>query len=1603
MERCRTLERLSALSVALLIAGVCRAAITVRPVEPPPGAAHGAVLVETAFYRIRFDLGKTGSADSILYKPLDHELRAENYYSTPNTLFRGVVRLAEPDPITGRTRRMGGTEVRAQALQPATYRVVKQEKDRVVIEFEWKNVPGRGPAWMAKLVNRRRVFLEDGSPAIRIEREVVNTDAQPHPVILDFFNSASLGKVRTRVSVPGAEGKETGIDRALERSSSFLMVPNVAGAWIGGVNAKGLGVAFHYEWPDVDAMQVCMWKTIGATYHVVTRRRDVPAGGSVTFRYTFMPFSGLVALDGMKDDLVGGFTVGAKANYERDVAEEECQPGARVPLRVHLASGSDRKVTLTLRCVRQEDEKVVLDETHPLDLKTGLTAAVETQIAFPREGLYVATVTADDGRGTVLRMEKSVEVGRSRLTYAPTPPAGEKRGKRDGGESMSPPRFDPQFRTLDKTFVTRHEPFLKKHARGPVKAFFLTRADSTLAHVREIAERGDFDYEVAVCEKVQNPKGALHPQAFREFQKRFKAAEPDVFIALALDSEKGLKRRFLSALFRRVEEGMGAVITGPALKKQPLLLKMLAECTPVADTPMPVLALPPRPAKRYTRGKGRIVVIEQNMTYYRDDGFLLLRPWDQVAAAGRTVAVPEYKWRGFEYAYAYLGQLVRWAAGKESPVTVLGASLEGDAAVVRIANAGGPLRVTVEAAARTRRWEVRLRGRSAVDLVTGENTVRVALPGPLDGACAALEVSVRDGEGRLLAFGSSGVQPTPPVRAKLLLAPAYRPARAPGACAVTLEGRADQARVRLRVTDRFGRLVFDRTQPVALGAGPANVAFDLSALRPVCVYHEVVAQVFVGERLVDEVAADLYLMPPEPPYRSRFVGCVAGAPERKALHIQGMLAACRRARLEMHTHCYGGDAPLYASGGFTGAYAFFSPRRKHRDKVFDPPAYPPEDWLARMKKRWQARARQAYARGVRYIQIDDERRLSGEYDWSPRTLAAFRKHLKQVYPDIAALNRTWGTAFKSFGEVVPKTRKELGWPADNTAPWLEFRMFVGDLLAQTHMQRPAEWAAEISPEISVGELGIYAPSPDWPVDWSRYAKYYRDTGHYAHSGEVIGDLFRSFAPGTNHGTWQGYGMRAIKPGRRVQLWRSLLNGGHWAWFWAMRDNGFWNYAVCTNDLRVTRGYQALAEEEFPDIQGGIDRLLIASTYSDDRIAIGYSYPSWLLDRAALGVTSKRIVEELGYAFTFVDLKDVAKGRLERDGYRLLILQQTSCISKTQAAALRRFVEGGGTLLCVGRVGWRDLHGAPHRDGPVLDDLLGVDTRAVALADREATLAGSAGRFKLHLLLTGAKATQATVAAMATVEGLPPQPALTTRTTGKGRVVWLNSSLAGHQRFYSGGAAGERTATVTGPAAIRNSHHALFERVVRSAGIAPRCRVSLDDQPVYSDKTWYYLTPSKRTLLVARYLMADLKKPLRVKFARKAHVYELRSHKYHGETDAIADTFRPGHVKVYGLFDYRVRGIEAQVDKQRVAPGDAVKLTCRIVTDGKPADLHAIRLKVTGPDGKPLPEHVQVLKAEGGRAEVALPLALDQPAGAYTVTVQDAVSGMTGRTEFTIRK
>mgnify|MGYP005845424329 CR=1 FL=1 len=1612
-------DRIVALRIAWACAGLfwfsngTFAQFTVTPVdERGADGVPDVVNVETPWYKFRFILWETGSADSMIYKPLRHELRSENYYGNHMNSFRDWVRLADPDPIEGHTRGISDLEIREQSRQWATYRIVRQDAHELVLEFETRCSTAGGQPWMDKILNRRRLFFRHDSPLVRVENEIVNTDAVERSVLFEVFNGVNLGRVQTCVAMPGLEGKITGVDSAEERASSAVFAPDVADAWIGGVNAQGLAAAFAFDWPDVDGMHVSMYKTVGSTYHVVMRRRTIAPQGSITFRYAFLPFTGFGTLDGMRGDLAGGVLVGQAANYLEDVASGELKPGASVPIRVFLAGGREREVRVHLRCARKEDGQVVLDEARTAVLQIARTFTLEGQLRLGPPGLYVLWVTAE-GEGVRLTMEKPLEVGKTRLAYRAASPAGAKRGIRDGGIGLGPAKMNPQFKTLDPQFTTPHLPLVKNHVRGPVRAFFLTPADSTLGHVREIRQRSDLRADYFAITKIPLPKYELHQGELAEFRDQLRAADPQVLVTFGIDWTVGLKQKLASELWDRVREGMGAVIAVRELKADPLLQEAVAQAQAVPEPPWSSLAVGFPQRECYQLGRGRIVLIPCNWSLSRDEGRALLAGWTELQLGNRREAIPEWRWRGFEYSYAHLAEAIRWAAQRDAPLSIPAAELDERTVKVSVRNSGGPLASTLAVAVRSRRWEVRASVESSVQVPRGESRHEVQLPERPDGGPLVLEISLRDAGGKLLAFASAAASVPSPVAVRVLPQPAFQHADRPGTCTVEVSGRLSSGRLEVAVRDRFDRLVLLRREPLRLQDGSTRLQVSLEGIRPLGVYHEVTARVWSEDRpprLLCESSADVFLLPAKPPFADRFMLGFWGATERDVLQLQGMLDTARKMGMELHSHSYD-DRTLYATGGYKAAMANLSPKQRYAGRgeeakldseklIMEPPLMPSPEAVRATKARWQQEARGQFASGAWMLGLDDERRMSDDFDFHPQTLAGFRRWMAGRYANIAELNQSWGTAFAGFEQVMPKRRGELG-DSENLAPWLEFRMFIGEVLGEYYMKAPAEWAREIHPGLSVAEWGIYEPSAAWPVDWSRYAGCYQYTSRYGGNQSVLEELFRCFAPGTRHGEWQGYGMMAISPERRIDPWRSLLNGGSFCWFWELRDPGSLNYAVLTSDQRPTDGYAALAQEEFPDLTGGIDRLILASRFTDDNIAVAYSYPSWLCDTSALAGRAKVILEELGYQHTFVDLGDVAKGRLEKEGYQLLVIQQASCISRDQMAGVRRFVERGGTLLCIGRVGARDLHGAPWPGGPLADALTGVHTaRATPLGRSMEVHSGGQPRWlfvadKEISLEAGVR-----VLAEAEVDGRQV-PVWTERSLGQGKVFWLNSTLEAHRRVQTGGAAGERSLAQSGPEAVRSAHWAIFDRMASDAGIRPRLRLLDAGRPVFDTETWYYQSPSGRSWFVAHYLARKIGSPLTVRFHRPAHVYEVRQRRYLGRRDAWQDTFLQGRMKIYALLDYRVKGAEANADPGPHRPGSTVKVHCHLETEGASADLHALRIQVLGPGNTTLRAHNSVALAPAGRAAISIPLALNQPAGRHTVLITDVISGMQAKAEFQV--
>jgi len=1136
-------------------------------------------------------------------------------------------------------------------------------------------------------------------------------------------------------------------------------------------------------------------------------------------------------------------------------------------------------------------------------------------------------------------------------------------------EAEGPPAAHTPLRTLDLQLATPHLPLLKRHARGELKAFFLTPAGHTLAHVREFVQRADIAADYFAVARPEPPADGQSADHLAELQKKIASFAPQVLVTLGIPWHAGLKAQLAGELLGRVRDGMGAVLVVRDPKDEPELAAALAGLRELAEPPLPSAAVSVPPVRRYALGKGRVALV---VCPWRDDGdagAAALGEWATLRLLRETARVAELRWRGFEYSYAFLADLARWAAGQDTPIVVTEAALKGNVVAVGVRNAGGKAKALVQVTLRSRRWEVRTDGAATVDLPEGESQHLVTLGKAPDSGPLGIEVHVRDGDGRTVAFGTAGASAYGAVTMKVAPQPsAYQPAEQPGACIVELAGATPGGRLEVSVLDRFGRLVARSVHDVRLTNGRGQAGSMLREVRALDPYHEVVARFYSAEeppRLLAEATADLFLLPPRSPAGQGFALGVWGAARRDPLHLQGLLAATHDGGLTLHSGS-DDDAVLYATGGVKAA------------TVELPVA---KDLAAAdgAKADWQKQAREQFDSGARLIALGGERRVPEGLAGHPQVLAAFREWLKPRYADIAELNRAWGAQFADFAQVVPRERRDPG-TSPNVAPWLEFRLFLGEWVGERYLKAPAAWAAEIAPELAVGEWATAEPSDAWPVDWSRYATCCRGTVAAGGRQGVLEELFRCFAPGARFGVRLDQPVRAPDAPARLAPWLALLNGGSLCWAGDLRD-------VATPDLRPAAAYATLAKEEFRDLTEGIDRLILASAFAADKIAIGYSYPSWLADSAALARGAKTLVEELGFQHDLVTMDDVAAGRLEKDGYRLFLLEQASCLSSEQAEGVKRFAEAGGVVLCLGRNGWRNLRGTPHPEGCLLDPLAGVDTAQATPLGK--TMAASPGgpSLTLDVALAGVQAKDASVLAGVSVEG-KDLPVWTVRDAGKGKVYWLNARLA-----------------LDGGHAVQRAQWELLDHVVAMAGVKPRCRLFQGGQPVFGAETWYYESPSKRTLIVARHVSPRMEGHANVRFDRKAHVYELRTHRYFGETDQIQDTFPEGTVRLYALTDCKLQKPMAKAEEGRHEPGSAVRVQCHMLTYGKEVevDLVPYRLQVFDASGRELAAYRRVVLAPGGKHTFELPLALDHPPGRQSVVITDPFTGQEARAYFLVAK
>jgi hypothetical protein len=127
--------------------------------------------------------------------------------------------------------------------------------------------------------------------------------------------------------------------------------------------------------------------------------------------------------------------------------------------------------------------------------------------------------------------------------------------------------------------------------------------------------------------------------------------------------------------------------------------------------------------------------------------------------------------------------------------------------------------------------------------------------------------------------------------------------------------------------------------------------------------------------------------------------------------------------------------------------------------------------------------------------------------------------------------------------------------------------------------------------------------------------------------------------------------------------------------------------------------------------------------------------------------------------------------------------------------------------------------------------------------------------------------------------------------------------------------------------------------------------------------------------------------------RPGHVYDMLLGKYLGQASEWKVSVAPADVQVFSILPYRVAGIEAACETPTADRGGEIRGAVRVNTGGAKAVRHVIGLEVVRPDGQAVRYLARSLETADGRASFAVPLALNEPTGAFALSFTDIATGV----------
>ena len=140
--------------------------------------------------------------------------------------------------------------------------------------------------------------------------------------------------------------------------------------------------------------------------------------------------------------------------------------------------------------------------------------------------------------------------------------------------------------------------------------------------------------------------------------------------------------------------------------------------------------------------------------------------------------------------------------------------------------------------------------------------------------------------------------------------------------------------------------------------------------------------------------------------------------------------------------------------------------------------------------------------------------------------------------------------------------------------------------------------------------------------------------------------------------------------------------------------------------------------------------------------------------------------------------------------------------------------------------------------------------------------------------------------------------------------------------------------------------------------------------------------------------AEAEGPITIKLPETRYVYDCRERQLLGKLDELELDVPAGGARFLALLPYAPEGVEAEASVN----GDTLRIAASVTGAAKPTD-HVFRIEVTPPGAEaPAFWYSSNVLAKEGRADVTIPLALNDPRGFWRIKVRDVATGLTTDTQ-----